>query len=214
MSEQWACARLVLITHFTVELPQIWLFHPMAHYFGMDTGVPFPALSKMALQLLIFFIVEDAWHYWAHRALHWGPLYKNIHKIHHQYSAPFGITAEYASPIEILVLGLGTVGVPIVYCAITKDFHVLTMYTWITLRLFQAIDAHSGYDLPWSLHKFLPFWAGADYHDVHHERFIGNYSSSFRWWDRWMDTESGPEAAKRRRDRKLAKQAKEAVKAE
>lgn len=29
-----------------------------------------------------------------------------------------------------------------------------------------------------------------------------------------MDTESGPEAAKRRRDRKLAKQAKEAVKAE
>jgi methylsterol monooxygenase len=88
------------------------------------------------------------------------------------------------------------------------------MYTWITLRLFQAIDAHSGYDLPWSLHHFIPFWAGANYHDVHHERFIGNYSSSFRWWDRIMDTESGPAAAERRRERKLAKQAKEAKKAQ
>jgi hypothetical protein len=35
-------------------------------------------------------------------------------------------------------------------------------------------------EFPWSLHHFLPFWAGADHHDLHHEKFIGNYSSSFR----------------------------------
>lgn len=42
---------------------------------------------------------------------------------------------------------------------------------------------------------------------MHHERFIGNYASSFRWWDYVMDTEAGPEAAKNRRERKLAKEA-------
>ena len=89
--------------------------------------------------------------------------------------------------------------------AISKNLHILTMYIWIVLRLFQAIDAHSGYEFPWSLHHFLPFWAGAEHHDVHHEKFIGNYASSFRWWDYVLDTESGPEAAKRRRERKLAK---------
>ena len=28
------------------------------------------------------------------------------------------------------------------------------------VRGAQVVDAHSGYDFPWSLHNFLPFWAG------------------------------------------------------
>jgi methylsterol monooxygenase len=202
--EQWQCALLVLFSHFTVELPQIWFFHPMCQFFGLSTTVPFPSVYKMALQIAVFFVLEDTWHYWVHRAMHCGFLYKNVHKIHHQYSAPFGLAAEYASPIEVMILGLGTVSSPILWCAITGDLHILTMYLWIVLRLFQAIDAHSGYEFPWSLHHVLPFWAGAEHHDVHHERFIGNYSSSFRWWDYVLDTEAGPEASKRRREKKLA----------
>ena len=191
LAEQWACARLVLLSHFTVELPQIWLFHPLAQYCGLSTTVPFPSWWTMAYQIAIFFVCEDAWHYWFHRALHTPNLYKKIHKLHHQYSAPFGLAAEYASPIETMILAFGTVGIPIIYTSFTKDLHILTMYVWIVLRLFQAIDSHSGYEFPWSLHHFLPFWAGADHHDVHHEKFIGNYASSFRWWDYVMDTEAG-----------------------
>jgi len=203
LKEQWECASLVLLSHFTVELPQIWLFHPIATYFGMDYGANFPSLGKMMFQIAVFLVMEDTWHYWFHRALHYGPLYKNIHKLHHTYSAPFGLAAEYASPIEVMLLAIGTVGSPILWVSLTGDLHLFTMYMWIVCRLFQAIDAHSGYDFPWSLRHILPFWAGADHHDVHHERFIGNYSSSFRWWDYMLDTESGPEAAKRRRDRKI-----------
>lgn len=205
--EQWRCTKLVLLSHFTVELPQIWLFHPLCKSVGMDTGVPFPHWTKMAYQIAIFFLMEDTWHYWFHRAFHWGPLYRYVHKIHHTYSAPFGLAAEYASPIEVMFLGLGTVGSPLLWCCLTHDLHILTVYLWIVLRLSQAIDAHSGYDFPWSLHHFLPFWAGAEHHDVHHERFIGNYSSSFRWWDYLLDTEAGPEAAKKRRQRKADKEA-------
>ena len=133
----------------------VWLFHPMAVFFGMGTGVPFPPLWKIAFQIAIFFVMEDTWHYWTHRMFHcqsWtisfcfpcsslyqlhcsehfplvypifstavsglepkvdtsitgGPFYKYIHKIHHQYSAPFGLAAEYASPIEVMFL----VGIP------------------------------------------------------------------------------------------------------
>merc|ERR1712093_502455 len=35
-AEQWKCTKYVLLTHFTVELPQIWGFHPLAEYFGAD----------------------------------------------------------------------------------------------------------------------------------------------------------------------------------
>lgn len=169
-AEQWECTKLVLLSHFTVELPQIWLFHPMCVYFGLSTGVPFPSLLAMAGQISLFFVMEDAFHYWAHRGLHYGPFYKHIHKLHHKYSAPFGLAAEYAHPLEVMILGMGTVGSPILYCAITKNLHLVTMYTWIVLRLFQAIDAHSGYDFPWSLNKIIPFWSGADHHDFHHEK--------------------------------------------
>lgn len=40
-----------------------------------------------------------------------------------------------------------------------------SQYIWIALRLFQAVDSHSGYDFPWSLNKFFPLWSGADHHD-------------------------------------------------
>ena len=204
LKEQWDCAAIVLISHFTAELPQIWFFHPIATYVGIEYGVPFPSLMKMAIQISIMFVMEDTWHYWFHRCLHYGPLYKRIHKMHHTYSAPFGLAAEYASPIETMLLGLGVVGSPILLLSVTKDLHMLTMYVWIILRLFQAIDAHSGYDFPWSLRHFLPVWAGADHHDEHHEQFIGNYASSFRWWDYMLDTEAGPDARRRRMEKKIA----------
>lgn len=68
-------------------------------------------------------------------------------------------------------------------------------YIWIVLRLFQAVDAHSGYDFPWSLRhlstKYLPWlgWAGADHHDYHHEQTKGCYSTSFRHMDYLFGTE-------------------------
>lgn len=155
----------------------------------MAYGVPFPSLSRMSLQICAFFVLEDAWHYWGHRTFHYGPLYRWVHKTHHRFSAPFGLAAEYASPIEILVLGAGTVGAPIFWALAFGNLHLVTMHTWIILRLLQAVDSHSGYDFPWSLHNVLPFWAGAAHHDVHHEKFVGNFASSFRWWDYLMGTE-------------------------
>ena len=170
---------------------QIWLFHPMAEFFGMQTWqVPFPAWQTQLPQLAFFFVFEDMAHFFLHQALHWGPLYKHIHKIHHKYSAPFGLAAEYAHPAEVMILGSGTIGGPLLYCAFRNDLHVVTVYIWITLRLFQAVDAHSGYDFPWSLQHILPFWSGAEHHDFHHMAFVNNFSTSFRWCDRLFGTDT------------------------
>ncbi|GAA5926423.1 hypothetical protein JCM3775_001012 [Rhodotorula graminis] len=192
MQKQWECTKAVLKTHFSVELPQIYLFHPLAVSAGMKTyEVPFPSLWKQMLpQIALFFFIEDTWHYFVHRLMHHRALYKHVHKVHHEYSAPTGLAAEHAHPIEVFVLGLGTVGAPLLYCYLSGgNMHIITMYLWICLRLAQAIDAHSGYDFPWSLRHFLPFWAGAEHHDYHHEKFMDCYSSSFRHWDMLLGTE-------------------------
>lgn len=216
-AEQWRCTRLVLLSHFTVELPQIWSFHPICEYLGLATyQVPFPSYFKMAWQIALFFVFEDTFHYWAHRGLHHGIFYKYIHKIHHEFSAPFGLAAEYAHPLEVLILGLGTIGGPFLLCAITKDLHIVTVYIWIILRLFQAVDAHSGYDFPFSLRNILPFWAGADHHDYHHMAFLGCYSTSFRWWDHFMGTDVGYKKCRAREaeQRRIAESQAAAAKAQ
>lgn len=202
-AEQWECLKSVLKSHFLVEAVPIWFFHPLCQQIGIQFQVPFPLLAQMALQLLVFFVLEDAWHYWFHRGLHHGVFYKYIHKQHHRYAAPFGLAAEYAHPIEVMLLGCGTVGIPIIWCIITGELHLFTICLWISLRLFQAVDSHSGYELPWSLHHVLPFWAGADHHDDHHRYFIGGYSSSFRWWDHFLETDAGPRGKAKRQQNML-----------
>jgi len=188
--EQWECTKQVLYSHFIIELPVIWFFHPMAEAFGMMTWqVPFPSITSMLPQLAFFFVFEDMCHYFAHQFLHWGPMYKHIHKIHHKYSAPFGLAAEYAHPAEVMILGTGTILGPLLYCFFRRDLHIVNVYIWITLRLFQAVDAHSGYDFPWSLQHILPFWSGAEHHDFHHMAFVNNFSTSFRWCDRIFGTD-------------------------
>ncbi|GMG55966.1 unnamed protein product [Ambrosiozyma monospora] len=166
----------------------------------------------MLIQWAVFFVLEDTWHYTFHRLFHYGPFYKYIHKQHHRYAAPFGLTAEYAHPIEVMSLGFGTVGFPIIWAYFTADLLLFTITMWV-MRLFQAVDSHSGYDFPWSLNKFLPIWAGAEHHDLHHHYFIGNYASSFRWWDFCLDTEAGPEAKKHREERRKLKAEKSAQRA-
>ncbi len=199
--EQFECFKSVMTQHLFIEAIPIWTFHPICSLLDISISVPFPAWSTILYQIAIFFVLEDTWHYVFHRIFHIGPFYKYIHKQHHRYAAPFGLTAEYAHPVEVACLGFGTVGFPIIYAALTRKLHLFTVMLWVALRLFQAVDSHSGYDFPWSLNKFLPFWAGAEHHDLHHKYFIGNYASSFRWWDYSLDTEAGPIAKHEREAR-------------
>ncbi|CED83720.1 c-4 methyl sterol oxidase [Phaffia rhodozyma] len=207
--QQWDCTKLVLLSHFTVELPQIWGFHPMAEYFGMSThSVPFPSWTTMAWQVAIFFVFEDTFHYFAHRWLHTPMLYKHIHKLHHEFSAPFGLAAEYAHPIEVLILGAGTVGGPLLFAVASQTIlkslgfdttlHIFTVYVWVIFKLFQAVEAHSGYDFPWGPRHWIPFWSGAEHHDYHHMAFVNNYSTSFRWWDHLLGTDDKYTAYRKR----------------
>jgi methylsterol monooxygenase len=195
--EYWQCLQSVFLSHIFVEALPIFGFFPVCQFFNIAIAAPFPNWTTIALQVSVFFIVEDTWHYWGHRVLHTPWLYKNIHKQHHKYAAPFGLTAEYAHPVEVAFTGAGTVGSPIVWAYFMGNLHLVTVLLWIVLRLLQAVDSHSGYDFPWSLRHFMPFWSGAEHHDDHHKYFTGNYASSFRWWDYILGTETNATVKKR-----------------
>lgn len=179
----WECLRHVVINKFLSEIPMTFAAYPAFVWLGIRKDLPLPGAGTVLATLAVSFVIEDAWHYFAHRALHtrWG--YKKIHWMHHRYTTPFGVAANYAHPGETLFTGFGTV-LPV----LLLRPHLSTMLLWIVVRQLQAIAVHVGYDFPWRPSRFLPFVGGARFHDRHHRRFNRNYAPTFVWIDRLLGT--------------------------
>lgn len=79
--------------------------------------------------------------------------------------------------------------------------HVILLWAWVTVRLIETIDVHSGYDIPLNPLHLIPFYAGSRHHDFHHMNFIGNYASTFTWWDRIFGTDAQYNAYNEKRKR-------------
>ncbi|GBG66260.1 hypothetical protein CBR_g57861 [Chara braunii] len=183
------CCRDVMLVFFTTVLPLQLLSYPYFKVSGITGALPLPSLTTVVLQLAVFFIIEDFGNYWIHRWFHNGWAYKYFHYKHHEFTTPMSFAASYAHPVEVLVLGIPTLAGP----AIVKC-HVLTLWLWINLRNWEALETHSGYDFPWALTKLIPFYGGAEYHDYHHligGKSQGNFASVFTYCDWLYGTDKG-----------------------
>jgi len=179
---QWKCFKLILFNHFFIQAPLIFGAYAFTEMFGIPHDWDsFPRWYDLIARSLVCLVIEDTWHYFLHRALHDKRIYKHIHKIHHHFSSPFGMTAEYAHPAETMILGAGFFIGVMVTCN-----HIVLLWVWMVARLLETIEVHSGYDFPYiNPYYLIPGYAGAKFHDFHHKNFNGNYASSFIWWD-WI----------------------------
>lgn len=186
--KMWACARHLVLIKLLIEIPLTLSSYPLLRAVGVSSALPLPGASKIALQIILFFFIEDAWHYFAHRLLHVRWFYKKIHYLHHTYSTPFGMQANYAHPGETLWLGFGTI-LPI----LLFGPHLLTMWLWIMIRQAQAISVHTGYDFPFSLRRWVPLVGGTAFHDRHHTKYNYNFAPLFTHLDWLLGTAWRPE---------------------
>ncbi|KAL8207238.1 UNVERIFIED_CONTAM: Methylsterol monooxygenase 1 [Gekko kuhli] len=183
---QWKCFKTIVFNQVFIQLPLICGTYYFTEYFNIPYDWDhMPRWFVIVAQCFGCAVIEDTWHYFLHRLLHHKRLYKHIHKVHHEFIAPFGMQAEYAHPLETLILGAGFFIGILVFCN-----HVILLWAWVICRLLETIDVHSGYDIPLNPLHLVPFYAGTRFHDFHHMNFIGNYSSTFTWWDKIFGTDS------------------------
>lgn len=57
--------------------------------------------------------------------------------------------------------------------------HVLVLWGWLSFRLYETIDTHSGYYFKWSLSQILPFTGGREEHYFHHSHNVGSYGAKY-----------------------------------
>lgn len=115
-----------------------------------------PTFPKVMLDLVICLLCQEIGFYYSHRLLHSKMLYKRLHKLHHEYQAPYGLTAIYCHPIEHILSNI----LPVVAAFPVLKCHVSTALLWFTIVLTTTINDHSGYH--------LPFLHSAELHDYHH----------------------------------------------
>jgi len=155
-------------------------------YIGIRSNPIAPSFQEMIIQLSIFLILDDLWFYFYHRVFHEIPyLYIKFHKIHHQFYAPFALSSTALHPVELLMQGVGFFIGPLIFKP-----HLITIWLWFIVRQAIGYNDHTGYELPWNpLDRLYPLIGSSKFHDLHHEKNIGNYASVFPVIDKIFGTE-------------------------
>ncbi len=96
------------------------------------------------------------------RLFHSHYLYKVIHKTHHEWTAPVGISASYCHPIEHFIVNILPIATGPMLLGGCLGNHLVSEWVWLTAAIISTTISHSGYHLP-----FLP---SPEHHDFHHSK--------------------------------------------
>jgi len=122
-----------------------------------------PDIYTIIIDIIMFIFIIEILFYYSHRLLHIPYLYKKIHSIHHKYTAPNALISLYAHPIEYIISNI----LPVMIGPLLCKSHIITIWIWILISLFNAMTVHSGYKI-----FFIP---NSTKHDYHHKLFKCNF---------------------------------------
>ena len=165
--------------------------------------------TRHPVWFVLMFVAIPFWaslhFYFVHRLLHWPPLYKLAHALHHRNENVGPWSGLSMHPIEHAIY-LSSVLIHVVL--MSHPIHIFFHSQWNTLG---AATSHTGFDS--ILVRGKPVFAlGSFHHQLHHRYYNCNYGNPFMPWDRWLGTDHDgmPEtmAALRKRQRARLKKSK------
>ncbi|MDX2134084.1 MAG: sterol desaturase family protein [Saprospiraceae bacterium] len=159
---------------------------PFRAYTLWYTDVSVYGTGYLLLSIVLIVLLHDTYFYWIHRLMHHPAFYRRVHLLHHRSVNPSPWAAYAFHPLEA-VLEAGIVPLMLLIMPV----HPIAFFSFVTIMLWFNIYGHLGYELfpSWVYRHPLGRWINSSvYHNLHHERFHGNYGLYFTFWDRWMGT--------------------------
>ena len=181
----------------------IWTAYEVLLLWGYANGVmPVldPAQNPVGFVAVFFLVpfIHEVGFYFAHRLLHWPPLYRHAHALHHRNINPGPWSGLSMHPVEH-VLYFSTI--LLFFIIPSHPIHMINLASRLGVAPAQG---HTGFDRVVTGDKssmHLPYYA----HYLHHKYFEVNYSDGMVPLDKWFGSfhDGSPEADEVMRARSL-----------
>ena len=188
----WTCASGV--TFWTAyEVLFVWAY--------ANQLVPYLAWSDNPVWFALLFVLIPVWSsfhfYWVHRWLHWKPLYRLAHSLHHRNVNVGPWSGLSMHPVEHVIY---MSSVMIHWVVASHPIHVFFHMYWLTLG---AATSHTGYEGV-VVNDKNRLKLGFFFHQLHHRYFECNYGNADMPWDKWFGSfhDGTPEATEKIRERR------------
>lgn len=167
------------------EVLSLWLY-ANGHIAGLSISE-----NPVWFFALWFFVplLHEFHFYWIHRLIHWPPLYKRVHKLHHRNINPGPWSGLSMHPVEHLIYFSGFL---IYWIVPAHPMHFMHYSMMVGLAPAQG---HTGFDRVVTGEEkafHLPYYA----HYLHHRLFEVNYADGTIPLDKWFGSfhDGSPEA--------------------
>lgn len=161
-----------------------WTVYEVLYFWAVANGVaPTFALADhpvvFVIWLLVMPVLLSSHFYLIHRLLHWPPLYKTVHRLHHRniHIGPWSGMSMH--PVEHVIY----ISSVLIHFVIPS--HPVIILVHLYSRCLGPAFSHSGFEK--LLVKDRSVVDAADFHhQLHHRFFECNYGTVDAPWDRWF----------------------------
>lgn len=162
----------------------VWTGYEVLYLWGAANGI-IPTFSMtdnpigVILWMLLLPLVLSSHFYFIHRLLHWPPLFKHVHRLHHRniHIGPWSGMAMH--PIEH-ILYISSV---LVHFVIPTNPAIVILH--LIMRSLAPAFSHAGFEKLIVSDKEIT--DAADFHhQLHHRFFECNYGNVDTPWDKWF----------------------------
>ena len=175
----------------------VWtVFEVGLFWLAANGGLPLIEFGHAPLWSVLLLVLIPIWSsfhfYWIHRLLHWPPLYRRVHSLHHRNINIGPWSGISMHPVEHLLYFTS----PAIHLILPSDpIHILFHFY---LQALAPCFSHSGYEK--LVAKLAPNMALGDFfHQLHHRYFECNYGTIEVPWDVWFGSfHNGTEEATKR----------------
>ena len=182
-----------------------WTLYEVILFWAMANGwTPILYWSENPVWFALLLVLTPIWisfhFYWIHRLLHWPPLYKVAHGLHHRNTNVGPWSGLSMHPLEHLLF-FSSVLIHLIIPA-----HPLHILFHMQHQSLTAATSHTGFEnLLIKDEKTLAL--GTFHHQLHHRYFEVNYGNLQMPWDKWFGSfhDGTPEAHERMKHRRSEK---------
>ncbi len=143
--------------------------------------------AYFGFSVVLLIVAHDAWFYWSHRALHYPPLFRRFHRLHHRSHNPTPFTS-YSFDVGEAVIN--AIYLPMILLILPA--HPAALFAFVTHMIVRNALGHCGIEVFPARRDGRPLFGWmttVTHHDLHHANAHHNMGLYFSWWDRLCGTE-------------------------